>query len=295
MQLFRQVSQDTHSQDPESLSQDNHSLKNYKVKQIETQPDQGGSALDLYENEPQSKKLRIRMTIFSVCLVILFLGRYSIPSEVTSVCIDRVQNLFLGFNDFINKEENAFYRNSMQIICSLFMDVMFLATGINWIIRGGSSRLIFTTISFYLLRAMVQAVWVSPMPDKGYWWFDPGFPSLVVPYGLGTDFFFSGHIGFVTICASEWRRNGNKMMANLIAIGGVYTAFILLAYRVHYSIDLFTGVTFAHWLFMLVDQNKEKIDNIFIEIYYFGKKYSNKAYTAYKGPQEVEQKLYNNM
>ena len=291
MELFRQVSQENH-QDSESHPQDNHSLKNYKLKHVETQPDQSGSGVqDLYESEPQSKKLRIRLAVFSLCVLLLIIGRYNIPSEVTYVCIDRLQDVFLGVNEFINKEENAFWRNAMQIICSLFMDVMFLATGINWIIRGGGSRLVFTTVSFYLLRAVVQAIWVSPMPEKGYWWYDPGFPSLVVPYGLGTDFFFSGHIGFVTICASEWRKNGNKLMANLLAIGGVYTGFILLAYRVHYSIDLFTGVTFAHWLFMLVDQNKEKIDNIFIDIYYFGKK----AYTAYKGPQEVEQKLYNNM
>jgi len=291
MQIFRQGTEEHRDNDPESHSQDNLSLKTYKVKHNPSQPEQGGQTL--YDLEPHQTKVKIRLFIFGLCLVLLVIGRYNIPSEITYVCIDRLQNLFLGFNDFIN--ENAFWRNTLMIICSLFMDLMFLATGFNWILRGGSSRLIVSVVSFYLIRAAVQAIWVSPFPEKGYWWNDPGFPSLVVPYGVGSDFFFSGHIGFVTICALEWKKNGNRVMAWLLAIGGIYTGFILLTYKVHYSIDLFTGVTFAHYLYMLVDENKEKIDETLIKIYCYGRTYGSRDYTACKGPQEVEQKLYNNM
>jgi len=290
MKFLRHNRKDKHG-DSEA-NQDNLSLKTHKIKHIESQPDQ--SAENLYEKESSQTKVRIRIAVFAACLLFLFLGRFSVPEEVTYECIDRVQDLFLGVNEFLMK--NDFWRNTLQIICSLFMDIMFLATGIHWIIRGGTSRLVVTTISFYLIRAMVQAVWVSPFPKEGYWWYDPGLPSLVVPYGRGTDFFFSGHIGFVTICASEWKKNGNKLMTTILAIGGVYTGFILLAYKIHYSIDLFTGVTFAHWLFMIVDQNIEKIDNFLIRIYYSGKDFAaRRSYTPYRGKADIEQNLYDTM
>jgi len=291
MQPFRSNNEDLHNNDLEGQQDDLSPNYKSRAKRHESQPDQSSAEM-LYESESPKKKLRLRLTIFTVCLTILFIGRYQIPDEVTYVCIDRVQALFYGANDWIM--ENPFWRNTLQIICSLFMDIMFLSTGINWIIRGGSSRLIVTTISFYLLRAMVQAVWVSPFPDKGYWWYDPGLPSLVVPYGEGTDFFFSGHIGFVTICAMEWKVNGHKLIPKIFAVGGIYTGLILLIYKVHYSIDLFVGVTFAHWLFMLVDQNKEMFDNFFIWVYYnAGKVLGKKLYSPTKDSQESEQHLYN--
>jgi len=89
----------------------------------------------------------------------------------------------------------------------------------------------------------------------------------VVPYGRGSDFFYSGHIGFVTICATEWFENKKKLVGWLIVLGGVYTAFILLAYQVHYSIDLFAGLFFASWCWHFFDRNKEVIDSFFIKVY----------------------------
>jgi len=291
MQHFRPATDETGQHDLENQHDDTSPNFKAKSKQNSDQPDQSSAEM-LYESESPKKKLRIRLTIFSLCILFLFFGRFQIPDEVTYVCIDRVQALFFGANDWIM--ENPFWRSTLQIICSLFMDTMFLMTGTNWIIRGGSSRLIFTTISFYLLRALVQAVWVSPFPEKGYWWESPGLPSLVVPYGEGTDFFFSGHIGFVTICAMEWKANGHKLIPKIFAVGGVYTGFILLIYKVHYSIDLFVGVTFAHWLFMLVDQNKERIDSFFIWAYYSGGRvFGKKLYSPKKNSQESEQHLYN--
>lgn len=41
----------------------------------------------------------------------------------------------------------------------------------------------------------------------GYYWSDPNFFSISVPYGRTSDFFFSGHCGFLSICFFEWRVN----------------------------------------------------------------------------------------
>jgi len=89
---------------------------------------------------------------------------------------------------------------------------------------------------------------------------DPGFPSLVVPYGRGSDFFFSGHSGFLLICANEWNTLGNKRLRNFVYCVLAYTVFILLVYRVHYSIDIFGGIIIADWCYTKVSTKKHIID-----------------------------------
>jgi hypothetical protein len=214
--------------------------------------------------------------VFGISLVLLVLGRFNVPDNDVPNIVDKVQDSLSGVNEFILN--NPALRNSLQILCSAFMDIMFLGTGAFWIMRGNSCRLVVSTLIFYIVRAIVQSLWYSPFPSSGYWWYDPGFPSLVVPYGKGSDFFFSGHIGFVTICAAEWKKNKSPLMVTILTIGGIYTGFILLAYKVHYSIDLFTGVTFAHYVYMMVDSNKEKIDSFLIGIYYAIKDFANKRF-----------------
>jgi len=46
----------------------------------------------------------------------------------------------------------------------------------------------------------------------------------------------------------------------------IYTIFILLTYRIHYSIDVFTGVIFAEWCFGKVDLHLETINNFIAQI-----------------------------
>ena len=38
---------------------------------------------------------------------------------------------------------------------------------------------------------------------EGFYWNYPGFPSLFVPYGMTTDFIYSGHVGILIICMME--------------------------------------------------------------------------------------------
>jgi hypothetical protein len=280
MKLFNSSNDSTESDLSEAISP-----KLFKIKPSEKEFSTKETDR-LYEQEPKEKKIKIRAWVFGIAIVLLFLGRFNVPFNNPACIVDKVQDWFLGANEYIMS--NPALRNGMQILCSGFMDIMFLGTGAFWIMRGNSSRLVVTTLIFYIVRAIVQSLWFSPFPSSGYWWDDPGFPSLVVPYGIGSDFFFSGHIGFVTICALEWKKNKNPLIASVIAIGGVYTAFILLTYKVHYSIDLFVGVTFAHYVYLMVDAYKEKIDSFLIEIYYYIGGFANKGAVKLNGSKDME-------
>jgi hypothetical protein len=218
-----------------------------------------------HQEDSRRYKTILRFVIFSACTCLILVGRLNLTNLNPSCAVDKLMDSVEEFNHFI--ENNPSWRNALQILCSAFMDIMFISTGIFWILKGTTGHVIYSTLTFYIGRAIVQALWFSPFPSGYYWWMDPGIPSLVVPYGHGSDFFFSGHIGFVVICASEWKKTGHPIVASIIALGGVYTAFILLAYHVHYSIDLFVGATFAHYVYIMVGNYKESVDRAFLRLY----------------------------
>jgi len=217
------------------------------------------------EDQKEMISRRTRSILFILCIIALIAGRSGVPDEEFDNVKDRVIEALQVVNDFINVAGNEMYRDLMQMACSFFVDVVFLATFGYWVLKGKNARLPITLAIFYVVRALVQKVWVSPFP-QGYYWEAPFLPSLVVPYGRGSDFFFSGHSGFLVICASEWHKIKMPKMRNFSIGVAIYTIFILLTYRIHYSIDVFTGVIFAEWCFGKVDLHLETINNFIAQI-----------------------------
>ena len=103
-------------------------------------------------------------------------------------------------------------------------------------------------------------------PD-GYSWEDPGFPTIVVPYGRSSDFFFSGHCGFLNICALEWLRNGKSNYFKVVEVINAYMAFVMLVFRIHYAIDIVVAIFFSHYIFLFVEWHLEFIDSLVLRIY----------------------------
>lgn len=97
----------------------------------------------------------------------------------------------------------------------------------------------------FSLRQLCQMICPLP-PPPGIIWRDPGFPTLLVTYGVGNDLFFSGHtalavLGAIEIChlAPWWV----GIVAVLIAVGEVVVVLVL---RAHYTMDVVAGA-FAAW------------------------------------------------
>jgi hypothetical protein len=194
-----------------------------------------------------------KFVIFLVVVGVLFFGRFSVPEDSVPCIVDKVLDGLKVPNDFINTAGRESYRRGFQILGSLLIDLTFLTTFIYWIIKTTTLRFPLTLGAFYLTRMIVQKFWISPFPE-GFYWDDPGFPSLVVPYGRGSDFFFSGHAGFVVICLREMWVAKQKKTSAIMTLVLAYTIMCLLIYRIHYSIDIFTGVFFADWCFLRVQQ-----------------------------------------
>jgi len=219
---------------------------------------------DRYFSQKQQRIVKIG--VFAVVIAVLIMGRFSVPSNDVACVKDKAFEVLENITKYlIATPGHEGLRNALQIINSGFIDIVFLTTLGYWILHGRSSRLIVTYAIFYGTRALIQQVFWSPFPSM-YWWENPGFPSLVVPYGRGSDFFFSGHSGFLVICINEWNTLGFKKIRNFICVVLSFTIFVLLTYRIHYTIDIFTGVFFADWCHNQVSKRQDSLDNKLINI-----------------------------
>jgi len=221
-----------------------------------------------YVFSERSKTLwKVSFALFGVA--IMFFARFNVPSNSIACIEDKLMNAFQGFNNWIHVKENATYRAIFLFACGTQIDIIFFSTLLFWVLYGKTGRLPMSIMIFYGTRAIVQSFWWSPFPS-GYYWDSPGFPSFVAPYGNTTDFFFSGHSGFLVLMANEWHKLGYKKMRNYCLINLIYTILVLLVYQAHYSIDIFTGVFFADYVFEQMDKHKGRVDG-------FWKKFARNA------------------
>jgi len=101
------------------------------------------------------------------------------------------------------------------------------------------------------LRQICQGLCALPPPD-GIIWRDPGFPSLVVTYGVGNDFFFSGHTAIAVLGAVELARLGRRWLVPVALAIVVFQSAVVLVLRAHYTMDVFTGIVTALLVAVLV-------------------------------------------
>jgi len=94
------------------------------------------------------------------------------------------------------------------------------------------------------LRQLMQGLVALPAPPNAIW-HDPGFPSLLVTYGVANDFFFSGHTAIAVLGAIELARLGRKWLTLAAIIVVVFEVGTVLVLRAHYTMDVFTGAITA--------------------------------------------------
>lgn len=109
---------------------------------------------------------------------------------------DLLQDWTLTINEYTLGREGL--TKAWQITASMILDIQFFLTLSIWIWKGFSFQVVIALIIFYASRAVVQNLFILPFPDHFYWQ-SPGFPCLMNAYGRQSDFFFSGHVGFMLL------------------------------------------------------------------------------------------------
>ena len=139
--------------------------------------------------------------------------------------------------------------NRLLILSSMVIDILggyLLCSAI----FGASIRPFLGLLMVFGLRQICQMLCPLPAPS-GMVWHYPGVPAVLVTYGTANDLFFSGHTaiavyGAATL-AGHWGHVG-LVLGLLIAFFEAITVLIL---RAHYTMDVFTGIVSALWVYSL--------------------------------------------
>lgn len=146
------------------------------------------------------------------------------------------------------------------------MDLVFISVYLYWMFNINTGRILYSTALFYIVRAFTQMIVTFSFPE-GYYWKDPHFPSIVVPYGRNSDFFFSGHCGFLNLCGLELLRQGKKKLFLMICFINLYIGFVMLVFRIHYMFDITTGIFMSHYIFLMLEGYAKYLDKNVVKYY----------------------------
>jgi hypothetical protein len=139
--------------------------------------------------------------------------------------------------------------NRLLILSSLVIDLVgayLLCTSV----FGASFRPFLGLAILFALRQICQLLCPLPAP-AGMVWRYPGVPAVLVTYGTANDLFFSGHTaiavyGAATL-AGHWGPLGLAIGMAIV----VFEAGTVLVLRAHYTMDVFTGIVCALWVYSL--------------------------------------------
>ncbi|MGI9467585.1 MAG: phosphatase PAP2 family protein [Rubripirellula sp.] len=203
----------------------------------------------------QTTKLTTWSTRFAFVIVGLFLWhltqswigqRELMPGAIG----DGVHDWLAGANAYLHQHPNR--TNQLLITSSAVIDL--LGFFLLWrSIFGPSLRPFIGLLLLFGMRQVCQLV-CALEPPPGMLWRDPGFPSLLVTYGVTTDFFFSGHTGLAVLGAVEIARMGGRRWMILGGAIIVFEVMTVLVLRAHYTMDVFTGAVAARYATLLASR-----------------------------------------
>jgi hypothetical protein len=151
-------------------------------------------------------------------------------------------------------------RHALLIASSAVIDALALFLFARAIF-GTTVRPFLGLLLLFALRQISQGLCALPVPD-GMIWEHPGFPSLLVTYGVSNDFFFSGHTAIAVFGAVELVRwGGTKLLPLAVAIA-LFEALTVLALRAHWTMDVYAGAATALLVACLATRFTPPVDRL---------------------------------
>jgi hypothetical protein len=137
--------------------------------------------------------------------------------------------------------------NRLLIISSLVIDLLG-AYLIGSAIFGVSIRPYLGLVMVFALRQICQMLCPLPAP-AGMVWRYPGVPAILVTYGTANDLFFSGHTAIAVYGAATLAGHWGPWGLALGLAVAFFEAITVLVLRAHYTMDVFTGIICALWVY----------------------------------------------
>jgi len=151
---------------------------------------------------------------------------------------DRIHNATASANLYLHL--HPFAANVLLIVSSSIIDLLGVFLLARWIF-GGALRPFLGLVIVLGLRQVVQWLVALPAPPNAIWHY-PGFPSLLVTYGVSNDYFFSGHTAIAVLGVTEITRFGKRWLIAIGVLIAIFEVATVLILRAHYTMDVFTGI-----------------------------------------------------
>jgi hypothetical protein len=195
------------------------------------------------ENGRNWRRLIRRIMLTAVALGIWFwtqslIARRAAPGAGVG---DALHAMTAGLNSYFYHSPNA--ANALLIFSSALIDGLGIFLLLRWLF-GPSVRPFLGLVLLLGLRQIMQAICALPAPPNMIWHY-PGFPSLLVTYNVGNDFFFSGHTAIAVFGGIELSRLGKHWLIIVAVAIVLFEIAAVLVLRAHYTMDVFTGILAA--------------------------------------------------
>lgn len=198
----------------------------------------------------------IRFGLTAAALVVWFWTQSLIGARgaADSGINDGLHQLTASLNHYLQLHSSA--ANTLLIISSGIIDLLGLFLLGRWLFAG-TLRPFLALVIVLGLRQIMQAVVALPTPASAIWHY-PGFPSLLVTYGVSNDYFFSGHTAIAVLGAIELTRLGRRWLTAIGIVIVLFEVATVLVLRAHYTMDVFTGGVTAVCAAQLADYLSRK-------------------------------------
>jgi hypothetical protein len=189
------------------------------------------------------RRLIRRIVLTAVALAIWFWTQSLIAHRAApSVGVgDALHTVTAGLNSYFYHSPTA--AHALLILSSALIDGLGLFLLTRWLF-GPSVRPFLGLVLLLGLRQLLQALCALPAPPNMIWHY-PGFPSALVTYNVGNDFFFSGHTAIAVFGGIELARLGKRWLTIAAVAIILFEIATVLVLRAHYTMDVFTGILAA--------------------------------------------------
>jgi hypothetical protein len=211
------------------------------------------------------RRLALRVLLTAIVLAIWFwtqslIGAKTAPATGVG---DLLHSATANWNAYFARTPAA--ANFLLISSSAIIDALGLFLLARWLF-GGTIRPFFGLLVLMALRQVMQAICSLPAPPNIIW-HNPGFPSLLVTYGVANDFFFSGHTAIAVFGAIELSRLQKKWLTAIAMLIVIFEIVTVLVLRAHYTLDIFTGLLAALWVANMSTRVAPRIDQLLARAY----------------------------
>jgi hypothetical protein len=199
---------------------------------------------------PPLETIGLRLLAIGAGLAVWFLTQKMIGarSVADGALYDHLHVVTAGWNRWLHDHPRA--ASAVLVASSLAVDAVTLFV-LGLAVLGPSFMPFWGLLALFMLRQLSQAA-VALTPPPGIIWRDPGFPSLFVTYGVGNDFFFSGHTALAVYGAMQLA----ALHIPALTVAGIVVAVLqivaVIALRAHWTMDVIAGLAAALAVGLLV-------------------------------------------